>query len=190
MPSVSIVGQLKTMKRFYLIITWSALYLLHTACPNSDQGNEELDVPYITDFKGITLTNEIGFILSKDASDWILNALWSTEEAALFNTSSVYRSCAISNDQEVVPAYPNPNDGTLFMGLRNMPGYTVTLNLVDRNLRSLRRFDSFTIAQDQPALTFALNVRGVNTSDTLRLYYRIQREDGCELRGHGDLLLR
>ncbi|HMN88632.1 MAG TPA: hypothetical protein PKD70_00850 [Saprospiraceae bacterium] len=179
------------MKRFYLLITLSALYLLHTACPGSTKDNDELDVPYIiTDFKDITVTDESGLILSKDSSDWILDALWSAKEAALFDVMSVYKFCPIANNQEVVPAYPNPNNGRFFMGLRGMQGYRVTLHLVDRNLTSLRRFDSFTIAQNQPSLFFALNLQDINASDTLRLYYRIQREDGCELRGHGDLLLR
>lgn len=132
-------------------------------------------------FKGITITDIQGIIISEDTSDWTTNDTWSIKEGNLFSTT-YYLGCLPQHNNKII-GYPNPGDGVFALHIQKDSSTRIEFRLVDENFNTLITHDS--IYQNN----IALDARTFGIQDTVRLYYKFI-ENNCEFRGHGDILIR
>lgn len=131
-------------------------------------------------FEGITLTDLMGVIISNDPTDWRLDDQWEEWEEALFPEGSAILCDSSASYRFSV--FPNPAQGQFMLSMDEVPGKRVSLRLVDEFLTPLISIDS-----SDMMIMGLMAPPGIK--DTVRLYYKVF-EDGCEVRGHGDILLQ
>lgn len=142
------------------------------------------DEPTLPEFTGISRTDDNGQPLSSlDESDWRTDGAWQQEEKDLFDFTELP---LCNGDGEVSPAYPNPCSSVLNFRFVSSADELAYLRVVDKDFNILLKADSipFQAGVKNIALNFSAFEPG-----TLRLYYRIVG-DGCEYRGHGDVIVQ
>lgn len=142
--------------------------------------------PEIIYFTGVSLTDENGQAMSSpDTTDWRLDDEWTAAEKALF-PAAPENTCAAADSMSLWPAYPNPAGNVLGLSLNSQAGKQWDFRLVDQDLNPVLSLDGYTATGGSNS--FHLNLSSVTVKDTLRLYYQVQLNNGCTLRGHGDLI--
>lgn len=133
-------------------------------------------------FTGISPTDQNGNIMAApDSTDWNASDKWGEQEEGLFANNNA-TNCTPSFDYKIA-AYPNPCRYIFNLYLQKNPSTRMELRLVDENFKLLFSSNSIT------ANNIAIQVGTFGIKDTVRLYYKFI-ENGCELKGHGDILIR
>ncbi|MEM6261300.1 MAG: hypothetical protein AAGI38_02250 [Bacteroidota bacterium] len=172
----------------HILVFLLATFLIWAGCNNNDDdggipidnGGVVIDdsnsVRYT--FEGITQTDLNGRVIFNDPTDWRLDDQWEDWEEGLFPEGSA--TLCDSGENVFLIGYPNPGDNITISIVRNS-GTQMSFRIVDEFLSPLFSRDS----AEFDAFTFSSAL--FRRQDTLRLYYKVF-QDGCELRGHGDLL--
>jgi len=137
-------------------------------------------------FTGITKTDEQGFIISKDTTDWRFTDIWKDKEINLF-TSQNSSNCQKTFDYKII-VFPNPNKGYFFINTKMPNSSMAEFRLVDEKFNKIISLDSIVTSDTFNFKDILFDVRSFNKKGMLRLYYKII-EDNCEFRGHGDILV-
>lgn len=132
-------------------------------------------------FTGLTQTDNIGWPITVDSTDWKTNDTWVKQEADLF-TSTYQTDCIQAFDNKIYQ-YPNPCSGTFILSFSKPETTRLELRLVDKNFKLVFSVDSII------GNTVQFNANAFGIKDTLRLYYKFI-ENNCEFRGHGDILIK
>ncbi len=153
--------------------------ILASSCERNNTVTKIKD-PDVIIFKGITQTDNNGWVMTNDATDWVISELWNEKENSLFPESNV-SSCDTSNDSFTVYSYPNPCYGVFSLIITKPAESRFAFRIVDRNYNVLLSLDSVY------SNGLSIDVRGFNiVNDTVRMYYKFFNPD-CELKGHGDI---
>ena len=132
-------------------------------------------------FSGLTQTDNNGWFMSLDSTDWTTNDTWVKQESDLFGTT--HQSGCVQSYTNSILEYPNPSSSIFMLSIDKLETTRLELRLVDRNFNSLYSNDSVWGSNVQ----FDARVFGVK--DTIRLYYKFI-ENNCEFKGHGDILIK
>lgn len=132
-------------------------------------------------FKGITVTDNNGWVIQNDPDDWTLTETWTEKENTLFVEKKM-TLCDNGNSAYVIhPAYLNPCRNQFNLSFTKPAGSRFAFRIVDRNYNVLSSNDSIS------GNAVAINVQNFNVkNDTVRMYYKFLGPD-CELKGHGDI---
>jgi hypothetical protein len=133
-------------------------------------------------FTGITPTDANGNLMAlPDTTDWNTTDVWTPEEMDLF-TAQYTTGCAPSFDYKIY-MYPNPCISTFRLTVEKDSTTRIALRLIDENFKVLHSIDSI------PANALAFDASALGIKDTIRMYYKFIK-NGCEYRGHGDILIK
>ena len=146
--------------------------------------------PTTINFNGITPTDFNAQPLGAgDPTDWTLNDNWTAKEIALFNGGRTVCP-SVANEEKVYAASPNPSaGGQFYVGVQAKENIGFMFRIVDKNYNVLLKNDTLTFKVGYNTLTFNLPSANVTIKDTVRFYYRMIRSN-CEMRGHGDILVK
>ncbi len=132
-------------------------------------------------FTGLTQTDNNGWPITFDSTDWKTNDTWVKQESDLF--SNIYQSgCNQSYINQII-AYPNPCYGILSLAFDKKNFTRFEMRIVDENMKTLFSSDSITTKY------IMINGMDYGIKDTVRVYYKFI-ENNCEFRGHGDILIK
>ena len=132
-------------------------------------------------FKGVTITDFLGGILSSDTTDWRTDDTWSMKESDLF--SSIYQTMCSPLDTNKIIAYPNPCNGTFALHIEKELASRIELRLIDQDYNILISNDN--ILQNN----VQINAGTFGIHDTVRLYYKFV-DGNREFKGHGDIIIQ
>jgi hypothetical protein len=132
-------------------------------------------------FSGLTQTDNNGWPISIDSTDWTTNDTWVKKESDLF--TNVYQSNCTQSFANHIAQYPNPCNGIFTLSFSKPATTRIELRLVDKNFNPIYSNDSVL----GNAVQFNAGAFGIK--DTVRLYYKFI-ENNCEFRGHGDILVK
>lgn len=162
------------------IFTISILIISSNLSSCKEDKNLADNKPEIIVFKGITLTDNQGWVIENDLSDWQLAESWNETENSLFAEKKT-NFCDTANIGFKVVSYPNPCNDIFWLYISKPVETRFAFRLVDRNYNLLLSQDSVY------SNGIAINVQRFNIkNDTVRLYYKFLGLD-CELKGHGDI---
>ena len=130
-------------------------------------------------FTGVTTRDASGTLIEDDPVDWKLNETnWGPAEEQLFD--STYSTDCLASSKYTIIAYPNPTSGAFNVMFSKGDYAKVDLRLVDFDCRTLISINGI---EDN---SIGLEPSGFGQKGVVRLYYKFI-EDGCEVRGHGDI---
>lgn len=134
-------------------------------------------------FEGITVTDSLGKVTKNDPTDWKLTDIWTDKEDSLFSEKKV-NSCNTGDFSYSISPYPNPCGDRFNLHISKPAETRLAFRIVDRNYKVLLSLDSVFVNG------LAIDVKDFNiTNDTVRIYYKFLGLD-CELKGHGDILIK
>ncbi|MBK7227067.1 MAG: hypothetical protein WBB17_08160 [Saprospiraceae bacterium] len=164
-------------KTIAFVILFTSLFI---SCEKEKESEDKIS------FTGITKTDEQGFVISEDTTDWKFNDKWIDEEINLF-ASQYNRNCQKTFDYKII-VFSNPNKGKFLINTK-MPNTAMTeFRLVDKKFNKIISLDSIVTSDTFNSKDIAFNVNSFNKKGMLRLYYKII-ENNCEFQGHGDILV-
>jgi len=161
----------------YLI---SILLLAFILSNCKDEKNDQ-PAPEKIYFSGLTQTDNNGWPVTIDTTDWTTKDIWVKQESDLF--LHIYQSNCVPSYVYQIAAYPNPCNGIFSLSFGKQPSTRGEMRLVDENFNTLFSGDSITSS------FVMINASDYGIKDTVRLYYKFI-ENNCEFRGHGDILLK
>jgi hypothetical protein len=132
-------------------------------------------------FRGITQTNVFGTAISKDTTDWRVDDQWSKKEASLFSSS--YQQNCKPTAKYVVMAYPNPCQDRISLAIILPNTAQIELKIVNSKFEVLVSKENI-----KSSLMFDTTSWKKKNNDIVRVYYKII-DNGCEFRGHGDIMI-
>jgi hypothetical protein len=165
-------------------------FCLFTLCFLSYQCKKQALPPTTINFNGITKTDfnaqPLGAV---DPTDWTLNDNWTAQEIALFSGGRTVCTSVLS-DEKIFSAAPNPAAGGEFnVGVQAKENVGFMFRIIDKNFNVLLKNDTLTFKTGYNTLTFNLPSANITIKDTVRIYYKMVRGT-CEMRGHGDVLIK
>ncbi len=168
----------------------TVIFSLLVLCFLSFNCRKQTTAPTTINFNGITATDfnaqPLGAV---DATDWTLNDNWTAQEVALFGGGKAVCSSVLS-EEKIFAAAPNPVFGGEFnFGVQAKENVGFMFRIVDKNFNVLLKNDTMTFKAGYNALYLNLPSANVTLKDTVRIYYKMVRSN-CEMRGHGDVLVK
>jgi len=158
-----------------LVIVFLIGMILFLSCKKENDNN--------TIFTGITVTDNVGRISSRDTTDWKLFENWSEKENSLFD-DNLNSACSTGDFDYSIIAYPNPCSGIINLHISKPETMRLAFRVVDKNYNVLITQDSLYSS------TIAFNFSYIHISnETVRIYYKLYGES-CAFRGHGDLKIK
>ncbi len=153
------------------------LLVLFANCKKKDNSTG----PSIQSYGGISATDANGDKQSNDPTDWTINETWNEKEGSLF-AGSYSTGCPATFNYSII-GFPNPATTIFAIGASKTTNATLQMRIVDRNYNVLMSKDTM------PDVLYINTSALGGVKDTVRVYYRFI-ENGCEFRGHGDVVLQ
>ncbi len=144
------------------------------------------------DFRQYTETDSTGSIFgTNDTTDWSFDDSWTVGELSLLSfKDSLVAGDSTSGSIVISPAFPNPGNGTVFIGVNTEKACKMKTAVVDEDFHIL--YLDNRLFTGGPILT----VHHLNTSTAFhtgcyyRMYYGFYNsKDSLYYKGHGDLLI-